>query len=117
MSNSNNLPNKTEEEDTQLTNEEIENNFYVQATKETFGDLLLTTEKNDLDEIRHLTNEEGENKQEKIWRCNYIDPLPSRAQRVNKIWIYNRPINKEMTQEEKQIDEKEEKKIFYRKNT
>ena len=45
MSNSNNLPNKTEEEDTQLTNEEIENNFYVQATKETFDDLLLGTEK------------------------------------------------------------------------
>ena len=45
MSNSNNLPNKTKEEDTQLTNEEIENNFYFQATKETFDDLLLGTEK------------------------------------------------------------------------
>ena len=54
-----------DEDDIELTKEEIENNFYVQATKETFDDLLLGTEENDFDEIEKLTNEEGENKPEK----------------------------------------------------
>ena len=118
MTNTNNPPNKTEEEDTELTNEEIENNFYVQATKETFDDLLLGTEENDFDEIRLLSNEEGENKQEK--KMDFFGENSTHKKKIEgkddfenyliKTGFYNRPINKEMTQEEKQIEEEEEKK-------
>ena len=59
--------NKNEDEDDmELTKEEIENNFYVQATKETFDDLLLGNEEED-DEIRMMLNneEDAENKNQK----------------------------------------------------
>jgi hypothetical protein len=118
ITNTSNIPNKTEEEDTELTNEEIENNFYVQATKETFDDLLLGTEENDFDEIRLLSNEEGENKQEK--KMDFFGENSTHKKKIEgkddfenyliKSGFYNRPINKEMTQEEKQIEEEEEKK-------
>ena len=53
------------EDDVELKKEEIENNFYVQATKETFDDLLLGNEEED-DELKMLDEEEDtENKKQK----------------------------------------------------
>ena len=108
----------SEEDDTELTNEEIENNFYVQATKETFDDLLLGTEENDFDEIQMLTNEEGENKQEK--KMDFFGENSTHKKKregkddfenyLIKSGFYNKPVNKEMTPEEKEIEEEEEKK-------
>ena len=49
LKNPNKNSNNPEEDDNELTNEEIENNFYVQATKETFDDLLLGTEEDDFE--------------------------------------------------------------------
>ena len=53
--------NKNEEDDDiELTKKEIENNFYVQATKETFDDLLLGNEEDD-DEIEKLIKDYEKN--------------------------------------------------------
>ena len=60
-----NNKNINKEEDIELTEEEIENNFYVQATKESFDDLLFGAEDNDFDEIQQLINIEEENVKEK----------------------------------------------------
>jgi len=57
--------NINKEENIELTDEEIENNFYVQATKESFDDLLFGIEDDDLDPIQQLINIEEENAQEK----------------------------------------------------
>ena len=107
-----------ENDDIELTNEEIENNFYVQATKETFDDLLLGTEENDFDEIEKLTNEEGENKPEK--KMDFFGANSTHKKKregkddfenyLIKSGFYNRPINKEMTEEEKALEEEEKKK-------
>ena len=48
-----------EEDDLELTKQEIEKNFYVQATKETFDDLLLGNEEED-DEIKMLNEEDSD---------------------------------------------------------
>ena len=95
-----------ENDDIELTNEEIENNFYVQATKETFDDLLLGTEENDFDEIEKLTNEEGENKPEK--KMDFFGANSTHKKKregkddfenyLIKSGFYNKPINKEMTE-------------------
>ena len=107
-----------ENDDIELTNEEIENNFYVQATKETFDDLLLGTEENDFDEIEKLTNEEGENKPEK--KMDFFGANSTHKKKregkddfenyLIKSGFYNKPINKEMTEEEKALEEEEKKK-------
>ena len=107
-----------ENDDIELTNEEIENNFYVQATKETFDDLLLGTEENDFDEIEKLTNEEGENKPEK--KTDFFGANSTHKKKregkddfenyLIKSGFYNKPINKEMTEEEKALEEEEKKK-------
>ena len=107
-----------ENDDIELTNEEIENNFYVQATKETFDDLLLGTEENDFDEIEKLTNEEGENKPEK--KMDFFGANSTHKKKIEgkddfenyliKSGFYNKPINKEMTEEEKALEEEEKKK-------
>ena len=107
-----------EKDDIELTNEEIENNFYVQATKETFDDLLLGTEENDFDEIEKLTNEEGENKPEK--KMDFFGANSTHKKKregkddfenyLIKSGFYNKPINKEMTEEEKALEEEEKKK-------
>ena len=110
--------NLNEDDDIELTNEEIENNFYVQATKETFDDLLLGTEENDFDEIQMLTNEEEGNTQEKkmdIFGMNSTHKKKREGKDdfenyLIKSGFYNRPVNPEMTQEEKEIEEEEEKK-------
>ena len=107
-----------ENDDIELTNEEIENNFYVQATKETFDDLLLGTEENDFDEIEKLTNEEGENKPEKKMDFFGANSTHKKKREVKddfenyliKSGFYNKPINKEMTEEEKALEEEEKKK-------
>ena len=107
-----------ENDDIELTNEEIENNFYVQATKETFDDLLLGTEENDFDEIEKLTHEEGENKPEK--KMDFFGANSTHKKKregkddfenyLIKSGFYNKPINKEMTEEEKALEEEEKKK-------
>ena len=112
------LKNINEEEDTELTNEEIENNFYVQATKETFDDLLLGTEVDDFDEIRMLSNEEGEDNKEK--KMDFFGDNSTHKKKregkddfenyLIKSGFYNKPIKTDMTQEEKEIEEEEEKK-------
>ena len=106
-----------DDDEYELTNEEIENNFYVQATKETFDDLLLGTEENDYDEIKILTNE-GENKAEK--KMDFFGGNSSHKKKregkddfenyLIKSGFYNRSLAKEMTEEEKLIEEEEEKK-------
>ena len=106
------------EDDIELTNEEIENNFYVQATKETFDDLLLGMEENDFDEIQLLTNEEYENNKEK--KTDFFGASSSHKKKregkddfenyLIKSGFYNRPVKSEMTEEEKAIEEEEEKK-------
>ena len=87
--NLNNIPKKIgEEEDTELSNEEIENNFYVQATKESFDDLLLGTEDNDFDEIKMLSNEEEESDKEKkmdFFGQNSTHKKKEKAKTISKI--------------------------------
>ena len=106
-----------DDDEYELTNEEIENNFYVQATKETFDDLLLGTEENDYDEIKILTNE-GENKAEK--KMDFFGGNSSHKKKregkddfenyLIKSGFYNRSLAKEMTEEEKLIEEEKKKK-------
>ena len=107
-----------EEDDIELTNEEIENNFYVQATKETFDDLLLGMEEDDFDVIQLLTDEEYENSKEK--KTDFFGANSGHKKKregkddfenyLIKSGFYNRQIKNEMTEEEKAIEEEEEKK-------
>ena len=118
LKNPNKNSNNPEEDDNELTNEEIENNFYVQATKETFDDLLLGTEEDDFEEIKILTNEGEGNKQEK--KMDFLgensfhkkkrDGKDDFENYLIKSGFYNKPVNPEMTQEEKELIEEEEKK-------
>ena len=119
---------KNEDEDEiELTKEEIENNFYVQATKETFDDLLLGNEEDD-DEIKMLNNEDAENKNQK--KMNFGGNSGHKKKREGKDDIenflinsgfYNRPIVKGQTEEEKiweeeELKKEEEEKQFIEKN-
>ena len=116
--NLNNIQKKIDEEDTELSNEEIENNFYVQATKESFDDLLLGTEDNDFDEIKMLSNEEEESDKEK--KMDFFGQNSTHKKKregkddfenyLIKSGFYNKPIKNEMTLEEKELEEEEEKK-------
>ena len=112
--------NKNEDEDDmELTKEEIENNFYVQATKETFDDLLLGNEEED-DEIRMMLNneEDAENKNQK--KMNFFGGNAGHKKKregkddIENFLInsgfYNRPIVKGQSDEEKILEEEEDKK-------
>ena len=105
-----------DEDDIELTKEEIENNFYVQATKETFDDLLLGNEEDD-DEIKMLGDEDAENKNQK--KMNFGGNSGHKKKREGKDDIenflinsgfYNRPIVKGQTDEEKIREEEEAKR-------
>ena len=109
--------NNQKEEDIELTDEEIENNFYVQATKETFDDLLFGTEDNDFDVIQQLIDLEEENDQKK--KIDFSGTTNNKRKREGKddfenylikSGFYYKSANKEMTQEEKAIEEEENKK-------
>ena len=116
--NSQNINKNTEEEDNELTKEEIENNFYVQATKETFDDLLFGTEDNNFDSIQQLINIEQENNKEKNMNFSGTN-LNHKKNREGKddfenylikSGFYSKSVSKEMTEEEKAIEEEEERK-------
>ena len=116
-----------DEDDIELTKEEIENNFYVQATKETFDDLLLGNEEDD-DEIKMLNDEDADNKNQK--KMNFGGNSGHKKKREGKDDIenylinsgfYNRPVVKGQTNEEKMWEEeeakrKEEEDMFIEKN-
>ena len=116
-----------DEDDIELTKEEIENNFYVQATKETFDDLLLGNEEDD-DEIKMLNDEDADNKNQK--KMNFGGNSGHKKKREGKDDIenylinsgfYNRPVVKGQTNEEKIWEEeeakrKEEEDMFIEKN-
>ena len=110
--------NINKEEDIELTDEEIENNFYVQATKESFDDLLFGIEDDDLDPIQQLINIEEENAQEKKYDL-FGTNLNNKRKREGKddfenylikSGFYDKSVNKEMTEEEKAIEEEEKKR-------
>ena len=116
--NNNEKNNKNEDEDDiELTKEEIENNFYVQATKETFDDLLLGNEEDD-DEIKMLNDEDDENKNQK--KNNFFGGNAGHKKKregkddIENFLInsgfYNRPIVKGQNEEEKRRAEEEMKK-------
>ena len=110
--------NTEEEEDNELTKEEIENNFYVQATKETFDDLLFGTEDNNFDSIQQLINIEQENNKEKNMNFSgaNLNHKKSREGKDDfenyliKSGFYSKSVSKEMTEEEKAIEEEERKR-------
>ena len=106
-----------DEDDIELTKEEIENNFYVQATKETFDDLLLGNEEDD-DEIRMLNEEDSENKNQK--KMNFLGGNSGHKKKrdvkddienylINS-GFYNRPLVKNPSDEEKRREDEEMKK-------
>ena len=106
-----------EEDDLELTKQEIEKNFYVQATKETFDDLLLGNEEED-DEIKMLNEEDSENKNQK--KMNFFEGNTGHKKKrdgkddienylINS-GFYNRPFIKGQTDEEKRREEEEAKK-------
>ena len=106
-----------EEDDLELTKQEIEKNFYVQATKETFDDLLLGNEEED-DEIKMLNEEDSENKNQK--KMNFFEGNAGHKKKrdgkddienylINS-GFYNRPLIKGQNDEEKRREEEEAKK-------
>ena len=115
--NMNFLKKKTEKEDNkdeELNNEEIKNNFYDEATKETFDELLF---ENEDDEIGMLIDEDSESKNQKK---NFLEGTSSHMKkRVVKDEIenylinsgfYNRPLVKKQSGYVKRIEEEELKK-------
>ena len=108
---------KDTDEDSELTKEEIENNYYVQATKEAFDDLLLGYEEED-DEIRMLSEEADDNKNQK--KMNFLGENSGHKKKKEKrddfenylinTGFYKRPLVKGQSEEEKRIEEEEEKK-------
>ena len=108
--------NENEEDEEELTKKEIENNFYVQATKETFDDLLLGNEEND-DEIEMLieNNEENQNQ-----TTNNFFGVNSRHKKKKEVkddienYLINSglysSLNKGENEEESRIEEEEKKK-------
>ena len=115
-----------DDDDIELTKEEIENNFYVQATKETFDDLLLGNEIDD-DELKLLDEKEDEYKNQK--KMNFFEGISGHKKKregkddIENFLInsgfYNRPVVKGQSEEEKRREEEEEKekeKERYEKN-
>ena len=114
------------EDDIELKKEEIENNFYVQATKETFDDLLLGNEGED-DEIMMLDEEEdAEIKNQK--KMNFLGGNSGHKKRregkddfenyLINTGFYNRPVVKGQSEEEirRENEEDEKRKEFIEKN-
>ena len=116
--NNQNLNKYKENEDIELTKEEIEDNFYAQATKDTFDDLLFGSGDDDYDEIQQLINKEGENNKEKkidILGTNSSNKKKRKGKDdfesyIIKSGFYSKPLSEEMTKEEKAIEEEEEKR-------
>ena len=116
--NNQNLNKYKENEDIELTKEEIEDNFYAQATKDTFDDLLFGSGDDDYDEIQQLINKEGENNKEK--KIDILGTNSSNKKKregkddfesyIIKSGFYAKPLSEEMTKEEKAIEEEEEKR-------
>ena len=106
-----------DDDDIELTKEEIENNFYVQATKETFDDLLLGNEEDD-DEIKMLNEEDAEYKNQK--KMNFFGGNSGHKKKrggkddIENFLInsgfYNRPVAKGQSEDEKRMEEEEAKK-------
>ena len=106
-----------DEDDIELTKEEIENNFYVQATKETFDDLLLGNEEDD-EERKMLNDEDDENSNQK--KNNFFGGNSGHKKKregkddIENFLInsgfYNRPIVKGQNEEEKRREEEEMKR-------
>lgn len=106
-----------DDDDIELTKEEIENNFYVQATKETFDDLLLGNEIDD-DEIKLLDEKDEEYKNQK--KMNFFEGISGHKKKregkddIENFLInsgfYNRPVVKGQSEEEKEERKKRKKK-------
>ena len=114
-----------DDDDIILTKDEIENNFYVQATKESFDDLLLGKEDDD-DEFDML-NEDDESDNRRMKKLmdiaggggSYKIKKGGKDDIENFLidsGFYNRPISKDNKDQEKYEEEKMEREQFIEKN-
>ena len=104
---------QNEEDKTQLSKDEIENNFYVQATKETFDNLVLGNEDEE-DELFNMNEEENNQKKN--------NTVPHKKKKGGEddieLFLINSGYYSKISKDNNQtIDEKQQKeKEFFEKN-